>query len=670
VSTQRRILLLSGESDLAPVLRTLVDEQLVQVVRAADTRTAHAALKRHSFSCAFFDLDHITGHVDDFLASIRDSHPQLPTVGFASQVAPAAAQVGPQPLRRLTWTRENVESLLESPASASASPQLPWSQHDAQTGLDAGPHELPRRVSQLTTLYQIGRAISESRDWTEALDWFLATLRDQLHVRGAAILLYSRGNTVLAPRTVLAVETADTDACIRALLASYPTHKPFADIHPLDCYVGGQLRCTGHAHGWRFTVLPLLHRRAVLGFLILDKTDWESDSFSRELFFLQTVQTILAEEVANAVSFSSLADLKNFNEAVLESIDSGVLTFNLRGEATYANRLARHLLSVAEDVERMPPLRFDRLFGAMPNAVLPSFEDLLASPDGRCSCEASLHLEARRHVPVRFRTSRIVNPSDSQPLVLVAFEDLTEQRQLEEQVRRTDRLRSLGELSAAIAHEVRNPLQGISLTLSNLQDHIDDGGHEYIRVMFAEIQRLDGIVGSILTFARPPVPEARDFSLHEMAMRCVELSRERAAKREVHLDLVRDMQDANCCLDEGQLLQVLLNLVRNATDASPAGGTVQIRLSDGHGPVQAGCRIEVTDQGAGITEEVMRKIFDPFFTTKSEGTGLGLSVSLRIIEEHHGSLQVFSRPGEGARFVMDLPRRLQPSIEVLGEATS
>jgi two-component system sensor histidine kinase PilS (NtrC family) len=254
--------------------------------------------------------------------------------------------------------------------------------------------------------------------------------------------------------------------------------------------------------------------------------------------------------------------------------------------------------------------------------------------------------------------------------VLVAFEDLTEQRQLEEQVRRADRLRSLGELSAAIAHEVRNPLQGISLTLSNLQDHIDAGGDEYIRVMFSEIQRLDGIVGSILTFARPPVPEPRDFSLHDMALRCVELSQERAAKREVHLDLVRDMQDATCCLDEGQLLQVLLNLVRNATDASAAGGTVQIRLSDGHGPARLGCRIEVTDQGAGIADEVMRKIFDPFFTTKSEGTGLGLSVSLRILEEHHGSLQVFSKPGEGARFVMELPRRLQPSSELLGESFS
>jgi signal transduction histidine kinase len=663
VTSQQRILLLSGESDLAPVLRTLVEEQRVQVVQASDARAAQAALQTQSFTCALLDLDSLGDGFQECLSSVRRLHPQLQAVGFASQEPRAAALVGPQPLRRLTWTRENLESVLQARSSATRSADaLPWSAADAEATTDHD--ELPRRVVQLTTLYQIGRAISESRDWTEALDWFLATLRDQLHVRGAAILLYSRGYTVLAPRTVLNVDGRETDACIRALLSSYPTQKPFHDIHPLDCYVGGVLRCTGHGHGWRFTVLPLLHRRAPLGFLVLDKSDWETDSFSRELFFLQTVQTILAEEVANAVSFSTLADLKNFNEAVLERIESGVLTFNLRGETTYANRLARDILQLDEATDGMPPLRYDALFQPTAREPLPSFESLLEREDGRAHCEAALHRDARQVIPVRLRTSRIVNPSDSRPLVLVAFEDLTEQRQLEEQVRRADRLRSLGELSAAIAHEIRNPLQGISLTLSNLQDHIDQDGGQYIRVMFEEIQRLDGIVGSILTFARPPVPEARDFSLHDLALRCVELSRDRAAKREVHLDLRREMQNELCCLDEGQILQVLLNLVRNATDASPAGGTVQIRLRDApdaSGAIER-CRIEVIDQGAGIAEESRRKIFDPFFTTKSEGTGLGLSVSLRIIEEHQGHLEVFSRPGEGARFLVDVPRRLQPGI--------
>ena len=251
MSTQRRILLLSGESDLVPVLRTLVEEQRIQVVRASDARTAHAALARESFNCALFDLDHIDGQLHDFLSSIRDSHPQLQTVGFAAQPTRAAAQVGPQPLRRLTWTRANVESVLEPAAVPTPASALPWSQNTTIDPAHVDPHELQRRVAQLTTLYQIGRAISESRDWTEALDWFLATLRDQLHVRGAAILLYSRGNTVLAPRTVLAVDTPETDACIRALLASYPTQKPFADIHPLDCYVGGTLRWTRKAPGCR-----------------------------------------------------------------------------------------------------------------------------------------------------------------------------------------------------------------------------------------------------------------------------------------------------------------------------------------------------------------------------------------------------------------------------------
>src|SRR5262249_6676064 len=136
-------------------------------------------------------------------------------------------------------------------------------------------------------------------------------------------------------------------------------------IHALDCWASprGGLACTGHSGSWHLTVLPLLYRRTPLGFLLLDKPYDGALAFGSEMFFLQTIQTILGEEVANAVHMSRLTDLKNFNAAVLDNVESGVLTANERGEITFANRRARLTLGVAAEAESLPPLSFDTLFG-------------------------------------------------------------------------------------------------------------------------------------------------------------------------------------------------------------------------------------------------------------------------------------------------------------------
>jgi signal transduction histidine kinase len=275
-------------------------------------------------------------------------------------------------------------------------------------------------------------------------------------------------------------------------------------------------------------------------------------------------------------------------------------------------------------------------------------------------------------VPIRLRTSRIVNPSDSQPLILVVFEDLTEQQLLEEQLRRADRLRSLGELSAAIAHEVRNPLQGISLTLSNLKNHLAAGGERYVEVMFEEMERLDSIVGSILSFARPAPPQPQWVSLQDLCARACELVSERAAQAHVQLHLENHADDVTCEVDDRQILQVVLNVLMNAIDATPAGQEVGVRLEVPEAPLvrqgpatpMAVCRIEIQDRGPGIPEELREKLFDPFFTTKADGTGLGLAVSQKIVEEHHGVIHVDCDEGQGTRFVIELPRRFFGAFEM------
>jgi PAS domain S-box-containing protein len=642
-------------------LAHLAREGSLQLVHARDARSAMEQLRNGRFACALLDLDALGEAAADLVRRVRRLHPGLATVGFA-QDRPHASATLDLPTLSPPVTLDSLEAALHAPEGApSPPPALP----------EASQAELHRRVFELTTLYQIGRAISESRNWTEALDYFLATLCDYLDVRGAGILLYSREHTVLAPRRVLSIPEADVDACARRLLPAFPTQQPSAAVHALECYEPGQgIVCRGHSGHWRFTVLPLLYRRTPLGFLILDKDAWESAGFAAELFFLQTIQTILTEEVANAVHLSNLVDLKNFNMAVLESIQSGVLTANEQGEIHFANRLAREILGCDPD-SALPPLSFDTLFSVVEGREHRGvFARILESIDGRCHFDGRLTRLDGRRVPIQLRTSRILDPSDSQPLILVAFEDLTERRVFEAQLRRADRLRSLGELSAAIAHEVRNPLQGISLTLSNLRPHLRPGAGRYVEVMFSELERLNSIVGNILGFARPTPPQPRQCSLMEICTRAVELARERAAQRSVGLELEPETDDPTCEVDEGQILQVVLNLVMNAIDASPPGAAVRIRLRRTETPLVPGapgagasyCRIEVQDAGPGIPADARDQLFDPFYTTKRDGTGLGLSVSQKIVEEHHGVIHVESEPGVGSLFMVELPQHFEGSM--------
>lgn len=678
MSVERRILLLSRASHIAPVLRQLAVENSLQFVRAGDARSAFEELQRDRFACALFDLDTLGEGAEEFLSRVRGLRPELRAVGFGrlSAARPAAQLLG-YPLVSKPLTRDGLQRALgdslvpngEPPVQAAAR-RLPPDSEAASVFLDASHEELRTRVAQLVTLYQIGRAISESRNWSEALDYFLATLRDYLRVQGAAILLYSRESTVLAPRTVLAMAPADVDACVRVLLQTYPVRAPVSEIHALDCYRAGSERgiaCRTHAGSWHLTVLPLLFRRAPLGFLVLDKPYAGGDDFAAELFFLQTIQTILGEEVANAVHLSRLVDLKNFNETVLDNIESGVLTANERGEIGFVNRLARQILGLPPGSGATPGLHFDALFQAAGDGRREAvFHRILSAAHGGSSFVGELVRQDGRRVPVQLRSSRIRNPSDSELLVVVAFEDLTQQRLLQEQVRRTDRLRSLGELSAAIAHEVRNPLQGISLTLSNLKEHLSPSAESYVAVMFSEMERLNGLVGNILSFARPSPPFPLPTALHAVCERALELAAERAAKRGVRLCLEREVQDDLCEVDEGQILQVVLNIVLNAIDASPPGGQVDVRLHGASERLVAGLpdeglgsfwRIEVHDQGPGISDADRDKLFDPFFTTKTDGSGLGLSVSQKIVEEHRGCIHVDSRPGSGTTFIVELPRR-------------
>jgi signal transduction histidine kinase len=233
---------------------------------------------------------------------------------------------------------------------------------------------------------------------------------------------------------------------------------------------------------------------------------------------------------------------------------------------------------------------------------------------------------------------------------------LREVRALEVEVERRERLSALGNLAAVVSHEVRNPLNAVSMGLQRLRAEFRpaDGDAEYARVvdlMQGEVRRLDGIVGEVLSLARPrPVrPEMTrpGAFLDEVAT----LSRGEAAERGIDLRLRVPADLPQVRWDADQMKQVLLNLVRNGVAAMPHGGSLTITVR----AEAAGLTLTVEDTGEGVPADLLPRIFEPYVTTKTTGLGLGLAIARRIVEAHGGRIGVESRVGQGTRFTLTLP---------------
>ena len=227
-------------------------------------------------------------------------------------------------------------------------------------------------------------------------------------------------------------------------------------------------------------------------------------------------------------------------------------------------------------------------------------------------------------------------------------------RQQQRELIRAEQLSAVGQLAASVAHEVRNPLTGIKMLVESAlrSNNSKPLNLEDLQVIHREIARLEQTVQGFLNFARLPAPQRTHCDLREVVKQAAELvgARARQIKVEVSLHLPEDVVAVN--IDRSQIEAALVNLFINALDAMPRGGQLDVTLVN-HG--DTGARITVADTGSGIPPHIADRLFTPFTTTKPTGTGLGLTVSGRILEEHGGSISASNRPEGGASFVIHLP---------------
>ncbi len=241
---------------------------------------------------------------------------------------------------------------------------------------------------------------------------------------------------------------------------------------------------------------------------------------------------------------------------------------------------------------------------------------------------------------------------------IVHMEDITEKRRKEAQLRRAESLASLTTLAAGVAHEIKNPLGSLSIHVQLIRKALL--GKEEVETTFLErhlgvvdeeIDRLNKIVVDFLFAVRPMDVHLRDSDPGELVAGIAEFIKPEADRAGVMVELKLGDNLPRVALDPRLMKQAVLNLVKNALAAMSGGG--KLRLSAER--VDEELRISVEDSGVGISEEDLPKIFEPYFTTKENGTGLGLTITFKIVREHDGEITVTSRPGQGSTFVISLP---------------
>ncbi len=346
-----------------------------------------------------------------------------------------------------------------------------------------------------------------------------------------------------------------------------------------------------------------------------------------------------------ATTRRAVADLYTLHQDIVRSLASGLITIAPDGTVLAANHAAGEILR--QPAQGMISQHID--------ALMPGLSAQMLGAGGALRrADVEIHTKGGQELTVGVTVSPLRDVRDQVIGRIVNFQDLTELRRLEKQTALQDRLATVGQLAAGIAHEIRNPLASISGSIELLKQapQASEDDRTLMTIVHREITRLNALIGDLLDYANPRPQRPVELDLGVLVEETLQVARGDQAFADVELTCEVD-QPLTITADPAKLRQVLWNLVRNAADAASAGGK-HVKVTARSGAVAA--TITVADDGPGIPPDQIARIFDPFFTTKSAGTGLGLATSHAVVAEHRGQIDVISTVGEGTKMVVTLPR--------------
>ncbi len=339
-------------------------------------------------------------------------------------------------------------------------------------------------------------------------------------------------------------------------------------------------------------------------------------------------------------------NVESYNENILQCVTSGVMSFDVQCRLLTINRAAEETLSL--DHDRVMGKTCQDLFGD--GDITETIRGTLERKIPSARMEAMLDRDGNR-LWLGYNTAVLTDRHNAAIGVILSFTDLTEVKRLQEQVELRERLTALGEMSAGIAHELRNPMAVISGYLNLLAKRTDPVGQDVIRKITDEINGMNRIISDLLTFARPASLNRVSVSSKELIESCLAAvikAKDIGPRIKTSLELA----DVRISCDEVLMRQALSNLIQNAIESMQDGGTLAVECKSGKD-----LKIGIHDTGTGIPADGLKKIFLPFYTTKDSGVGLGLALVHKIITSHGGRIDVESKEGQGTTFTVLLPLR-------------
>ncbi|HBA73345.1 MAG: hypothetical protein A2X82_17270 [Geobacteraceae bacterium GWC2_55_20] len=349
-----------------------------------------------------------------------------------------------------------------------------------------------------------------------------------------------------------------------------------------------------------------------------------------------------------SIDYDELAQL---NSTIVAHSQTGLLTTNVAGRIRVFNPYAEEIVGLSQS----------EVYDINIESVFPQLSGLLKLPTDSINREFEYQTSDGLQIILGFRAAAFNDSKGDHAGFIVNFRDITAIRSMETALKKADRLSALGELSARMAHEIRNPLAALCGSVQLLASHGSIAEHDQrlLAIITREADRLDLLISEFLAYARPNQPHLEKVVLHGLIEdTCVFLASDPRMETVTIYNLIPSHTEI--MVDPNQLRQVIINLLHNATDAMPEGGSItiesslQLRGADGYGKMPF-VQISITDSGTGISEDAVQHLFEPFWTTKKHGTGLGLAISYRIIEAHGGNLTVKSPIDGGCSFIISLP---------------
>ncbi len=369
----------------------------------------------------------------------------------------------------------------------------------------------------------------------------------------------------------------------------------------------------------------------------------------------------------------ALSALTTYNENILSSMTSGLMTLDLEGRFEAMNATAETILGVRgtsmQGCHYSDILAVDALFGQIIESSLQSQTSInvprleFTRPDGLA-------------VPLGLRTAMLQSRDQTFGL-LVIFEDLSPVQALERRLRQADRLAAVGQVTAGLAHEIKNPLTSVRAFVQLVRQKHNDAKfiEQFDRIVLHEVDRINGIIEELLDVTRSRPLHRLSMNILDLLGHVTEAHTEMMLQQSVRLEADWPELLPAIDADSEQLQRAFGNLVLNAVEAMPEGGVLGIvcrtvpksitdilasdssvtRAAPEHGPYAADIEVTVRDTGVGIPTDQLDDLFTPFFTTKKKGTGLGLALTHKIIEEHGGSIQIASELGQGTAVMVRLP---------------